>query len=346
MNIFPHKLIRIAAITLLSIVTFLSSGQDPDVETTMIWNKGSHNAFTDLIRFKSAFYCTFREGNSHVPKNASENGSIRIIRSHDGINWEPVALLTDPRSDLRDPKLSVMPDGRLMVIMGGSDYSSGKLSGMVPHVSFSADGMDFSKPSPVTITDGEGLGFDWIWRVTWKGKTGYSVDYQSGSVSPGNGLKLLKTFDGISWEKVASFNIEPLPNEATIRFDKNGSMMILLRREAGATGMLGISQTPYKSWKWTELDYRLGGPDFLVMKKNALLIGTRLYGPSSNSTVLYVTDKDGTIKKTVRLPSGGDTSYPGLLIHKKHLMVSYYSSHEGKSSVYIARLKIKDLLPE
>lgn len=230
-----------------------------------------------------------------------------------------------------------------MVVMGGSDYSSGKLSGMVPHVAFSDNGQDFSNPVPVTIKDGEGKGFDWIWRVIWKGKTGYGVDYQSGAANPGNGLKLLKTTDGISWETVTSFSIEPLPNEATIRFDKTGSMMILLRREAGATGMLGISQAPYTAWKWTELDYRLGGPDFLVMKDNNLLIGTRLYSPSSNSTVIYLTDKVGKVKKTVLLPGSGDTSYPGLLIRKKHLIVSYYSSHEGKTSIYLTKLRLKDL---
>ena len=343
MNSLIGIMIKLFAISLLSIVPAICSGQNPDVETKMIWDKGNHNAFTDLVRYKSALYCTFREGNSHVPKDASENGSIRIIRPYDGINWESVAFLSDKLYDLRDPKLSVMPDGRLMVIMGGSNYSTGKLSGTVPHVSFSSDGQDFTPQVPVSFKDGESIGFDWIWRVTWKGKTGYGVDYQSGAADSGTGLKLLKTSDGISWEKLASFSIGSFPNEATIRFDKNGSMMILLRRESGANGMLGISQAPYSDWKWTELDYRLGGPDFLVLKNN-LLIGTRLYKSPTNSTVIYLTDKQGKVKKTVLLPSGGDTSYPGMLISKKDLLVSYYSSHEGKSRIYLARIKMKDLL--
>jgi hypothetical protein len=32
------------------------------VPAVKIWDKGRHNAFTDLIRFKGKFYCTFREG--------------------------------------------------------------------------------------------------------------------------------------------------------------------------------------------------------------------------------------------------------------------------------------------
>jgi len=43
----------------------------------------------------------------------------------------------------------------------------------------------------------------------------------------------------------------------------------------------------------------------------------------------------------VTLPSGGDTSYPGLLWHEERLWVSYYSSHEGKTSIYLAVLGAK-----
>jgi hypothetical protein len=45
--------------------------------------------------------------------------------------------------------------------------------------------------------------------------------------------------------------------------------------------------------------------------------------------------------KLAKLPSGGDTSYPGLLWHNDMLYVSYYSGHEGKTSIYLAKVKIK-----
>ena len=38
------------------------------------------------------------------------------------------------------------------------------------------------------------------------------------------------------------------------------------------------------------------------------------------------------------LPSGGDTSYPGIARDGDSVMVSYYSSHEGRTSIYLARL--------
>jgi hypothetical protein len=46
----------------------------------------------------------------------------------------------------------------------------------------------------------------------------------------------------------------------------------------------------------------------------------------------------GDFKEILRLPSGGDTSYAGMLMYGGYLWISYYSSHEGKTSVYIAKV--------
>lgn len=328
--------------TTLLLLTPYTYSRKPEV--VKIWDQADHNAFTDLIRFKSAFYCTFREGKSHVPKDTTQNGKIRILKSADGKKWESVVLLENRRFDLRDSKLSITPDGRLMVLIGGSHYVNGVLLDMMPHVSFSLDGSDFSEPVAASIESSVRSGFDWIWRVTWKGNTGYGVVYQANLPDPGSRIRLLSTADGITYRQVAEFNISPLPNEATIRFDNDDNMMILLRREAGANGMLGISRQPYTDWSWKELGYRLGGPDFLILNTGKLCIGTRLYKPSAASTVIYITGMEGDIEKMIELPSGGDTSYPGLLIFKKRLWFSYYSSHEGKTSIYLAKIKVRDLL--
>jgi hypothetical protein len=42
----------------------------------------------------------------------------------------------------------------------------------------------------------------------------------------------------------------------------------------------------------------------------------------------------------VRLPSGGDCSYPGMVWHGNELWISYYSSHEDSTtSIYLSRLE-------
>jgi len=50
-----------------------------------------------------------------------------------------------------------------------------------------------------------------------------------------------------------------------------------------------------------------------------------------------------TLEPLLELPSGGDCSYPGMLWHEGHLWVSYYSSHEGKPSIYVAKVKLPQL---
>ncbi len=231
-----------------------------------------------------------------------------------------------------------------MVVMGGSHYVSGKLVDMLSHVSFSYDGINFTRPSPVSVENSIRSPFDWIWRVTWKGNTGYAVMYRSRMQDNSNRIMVIKTTDGTTYKKVSEPDIDSLPNEATIRFDRNNNMLILLRREANAKGMLGISSPPYNDWKWSCLAYRLGGPNFLVLKNNRLYIGSRLYQPGSAKTVIYFTDTEGNVEKTIELPSGGDTSYPGLLIFRNRLWISYYSGHEGKTSIYLAKIRNKDLL--
>ena len=47
----------------------------------------------------------------------------------------------------------------------------------------------------------------------------------------------------------------------------------------------------------------------------------------------------------LRLASGGDTSYPGMLVHDGKLWVSYYSSHEGKAAIYLAKIPLAKFPP-
>ena len=320
---------------------FFVYGQQPEIRK--IWDKAPHNAFTDLIRYKSYFYCTFREGVNHVPHDKTENGTIRIIRSKDGNEWNSVASLTSDQYDLRDPKLSITPDNKLMVLMGGSHYRKGENLEKLSHVAFSGNGPDFTQPRPVAIEESVRTQHDWIWRTTWRKNTGYAVVYQTRLPDDTWQTRLLKTKDGISYQHVCELEVGSKPNEATIRFDGE-QMFVLVRRANGANGMLGKSRPPYQDWTWHELGFRLGGPNFLFLPDDKLCIGSRHYKDSGAQTALFVTDRQGNLKQTIDLPSGGDTSYPGMLIFNNKLWVSYYSSHEEKTAIYLAKIRMNNLL--
>ncbi|MCO5237326.1 MAG: hypothetical protein M9933_13750 [Chitinophagaceae bacterium] len=322
----------------------MSFGQDlpRGITVEKIWDQGGHNAFTDLIRFKGKFYCSFREGDGHVPKNGV-NGKVRIVRSANGRDWESVALLEKPGIDLRDPKLSVTPSGEIMVIIGGSVYAGSTLKGRVPQVSFSdKKGNAFSDPEKVSIDPDIVSWGDWIWRVTWHKGVGYAIDYQVGPEERRGpvALYLLKTTDGLHFSKVYQFDIDGFPNEATVRFDGKDSMHVLIRRELGdQMGVLAVAASPYLDWNFHKLDYRLGGPNFVFLKNDQRIIGTRVHVPEVHLGLLGEI-QGYSFKEILRLPSSGDCSYPGMLVKGKKLYLSYYSSHEGKTSIYFAGIPL------
>jgi len=63
----------------------MSAEEMPDgvlkiVSVNKIWDKGPHNAFTDLVRFEDKWYCAFREAEGHV----RGGGTLRVLVSGDG----------------------------------------------------------------------------------------------------------------------------------------------------------------------------------------------------------------------------------------------------------------------
>jgi hypothetical protein len=326
--------------TLQGIVQAQSS---EEVKPIKIWDGAQHSAFTDLIRFKGNFYCSFREGTGHVP---GVDGLVRVLKSKDGLSWESAALLTKDGVDLRDPKLSITPDGRLMIIIGGSIYKNGKMLGRNPHVSFSDKaGKQFSDPEKVITDPSIPSWGSWYWRVTWHKGTGYAIDYQIGPDERRGptAMYLVKTKDGKKFEKVSKLDIDAFPNEATIRFDKKGDMHVMVRRElVDKLGVLAVSKAPFTDWNYTKMNIKLGGPNFLFTDKGQIIAGTRVYEPKVY-TALFSGDGNGTFKEIYHFPSGGDTSYPGLLVYKNKLWVSYYSSHEGKTSIYLGIIPMDKL---
>lgn len=314
---------------------------DRDVQVVKIWDKAPHNAFTDLIRFEGKFYCAFREGTGHVPGETGEDGKIRVLVSADGMKWESLALLAREDYDLRDPKLSCTRDQKLMLLYGGSIYDGKKLMGCQTHVSFlDKNGKVFSTPKPVVIDKKIRSDFDWLWSVSWFEGKGYGVVYQKNAENGGT-VFLVSTKNGISYSLVSELSSGGFPNEATVLVKPDREMLVLLRREKGDQhGYLGYSKPPYRNWTWNDLGIRLGGPNLIAYDTTRFIMGSRSYYSEGARTALWLITKTGSPKQFLELSSGGDTSYPGLVLSGDTLWVSYYSSHEGKSMIYLASVPI------
>jgi hypothetical protein len=245
--------------------------------------------------------------------------------------------------DLRDPKVSVTPDDRLMLVAGGSVYRGGtRLLGRQPRVAFSKDGREWSPPQRVLAEN------DWLWRVTWHGETAYGVAYRTGApegTPEDTGewtTTLYKSPDGVSWQPVTVWDIPGRPNETTLRFRDDGTCLALVRRESGdRQGWFGSAAPPYRDWTWRPIGRPIGGPELLVLKDGRILAAgrdDRADGPVT--AVDFLDPGSGNWPAGVALPSGGDTSYPGMVELGGEVWMSYYTSHEGKSAISFARLAV------
>jgi hypothetical protein len=309
-----------------AIAAFESEEWQPTLlRVTKIWDRAPHNAFTDLVRYHGRWYCTFREGEHHV---YGKDGQIRIIASEDGHHWHSVALLAEEGVDLRDPKLSVTPEDMLMVLAGGSVYEGETLRTRQPQVATSTDGQEWGPLRPI-LSKGE-----WLWRVTWHRGRAYGV-----SRDLDRALRLFASDDGVDYVVLCDLDVPGEPNETTLRFTADGTAIALVRREGGNKhAWIGTSTSPYVAWRWRDAGCRVGGPDFIILPNGDMWAAGRSY-VGEPATVLSRFGPQ-TYDPVLTLPSGGDTSYPGLVWHQETLWMSYYSSHEGKTSIYLAEIAL------
>src|SRR4051812_17963543 len=84
-----------------------------EIAVEKIWSEAPHSAFTDLIRFNNNWYCVFREAPGHM---SGPVGQARVLKSKDGKAWTSVSLFEMPGLDIRDPKISIAPGNRLMIL--------------------------------------------------------------------------------------------------------------------------------------------------------------------------------------------------------------------------------------
>lgn len=320
-----------------TMVSAASSVRAELVEAKRIWDQAPHNAFTDLVRWQNEFYCAFREGRGHV----SSDGKIRVLRSQDAGTWTSAALVELAGFDLRDAHLSVTPDGRLMLLGGAAPREKdGQSAPTGSFVAFSKDGIDWTKPQIVSEPG------RWLWSATWHEGKAYGVSYAAGSGE--RHLSLLVSEDGLAFKPVVErLFAEGFPNETALRFTSDGVCYALVRQDKGGDGpysaILGVSGGDFTKWNWHDLGTEFngfGGPNFIQLPTGQWLAAGRMHEGGAHTALCRLDMTEHKMTKLLKLPSGGDTSYPGLVWHNGLLYLSYYSSHEGKTSIYLAKIKI------
>lgn len=302
-----------------------------------VYDVEKHCAFTDLTKWSGKWYLVFRTSDNHA---YTKNGVIKVLKSADGVKWENEVSYEAPDMDLRDPKFITTRDGRLKVFTQGVKFNPDKTVNYQRGVVIEAEADIFNRDKPYTIFyDRKAY---WPWRFSNQNNISYAIGYGQ---SP-NVFQLVKTTDFKHIEEVCDLSqIQRTPTEATLRFRKD-SCYVLVRR-SGPT-LLGISNvSDICNLTWTELPLiGLGGPNFLFYDDNTLLISGRDYANqnysyANNRTSLFVYKiKEKKTYRILTLPTSGDTSYPGLYLSENELWISYHSSHEGPTKIYLAKVEL------
>lgn len=298
------------------------------ISVQKIWDQAPHNAFTDLVKFEGNYFCVFREGKGHV----SPDGALRVLKSSDGKNWESAALITSKTADLRDAKISITPDNQLLLTGAGALHQPADAKHQT-YVWFSQDGSNWGEA--INVGDPN----YWLWRIVWNNDKAYGVGYST--VMP-RGSRFYESQDGKTFKTVVEdFGIEGYPNETGLYFTENGQAYCLIRRDGKPNdALLGTASAPYKEWKWQSLNQYVGGPVMQVLPDGRVIVSGRKLDQGAKTAIWELDPQTAKLKELAVLPSGGDTSYPGLVYDDGILWVSYYSSHEGKSNIYLAQVKL------
>ena len=263
----------------------------------------------------------FREAQAHD----APGGILRVLKSETGGSWESAATVEERGIDLRDPKLSVTPDGRLMLLMGGCVYDDeGEYLTRAPRVSFSEDGATWSDPQKVLSED------HWLWRATWHGDRAYALSKLGEGKGPRRGF-LYSSTDGIDWDWITEFKL-PGVSETTLGFQPDGEMIALVR-----PGYIGASRPPYREWSFCETPERIGGPNFIRLPDGSLWGSGRLLH-RRRSTHGLGTHDDLIVRTGAHTPKRRGYQLRGLVWHDDLLWMSYYSSHEDGTNIYLAKV--------
>jgi hypothetical protein len=307
-----------------------------------VWADGRHNAFTDLVKWQGRYFLTFRNGTSH----GSMDGRILIISSEDLEDWELGAEISTPGDD-RDPKFLITPE-RLFLLFPSRTNATPRQGGTL--VSFSTDGRNWSRPQQAFIdnftfwrpvkgpgrpaSDGRPKEFGGLYYL--------AAYYYTGPVLEERRVELLQSEDALSWKSVSTIHRNGSSETALLFFPDGGLWATVRRKEKSAA--LAKSKPPYEDWKVSDLNVPLQGPAIIQMGDKIYAAGRKFLkeaGPLGRAqTALYILENE-ELKEILILPSGGDTSYPGFLpMGKNRLLMSYYSSHEGPASIYLAEVKV------
>jgi hypothetical protein len=297
-------------------------------EVRKIYSDGKHNAFTAFVKFKDQYLIAFRTAKEHN----STDGDIIVLSSTDAKEWKESLRLDIDKRDDRDPQMLIVGDKLIMYIasMKGPD--------LITYAVTTEDGKTWSKPKQVY--EDKFI----VWKPIVYGKMCYSGAHKKDEVSGGKGREVhfVKSSDGINWEKVSTIRSGNWESETTLHFGADGTCYAFLRQKYGSpSAQILEAKAPYTQWKNLPTDVKhFSGHSVRTYEGVTYLFSRDIPKPKEYGQVIY-TFADGKLTPYCRFPAGGDCAYAEAVRDGDNMLVSYYSTHEGQTNIYLAVVPLK-----
>ena len=292
-----------------------------------VYDDGRHNAFTALVRWKDAYWLSFRNADSHAYGEAD----LIVLCSPDGEKWteahrvnalpddrDPQFLATEKRLFLYDPALQ------------GPDLTT--------FATWTEDGATWSKPQPVYEPRYI------LWKPRIHGGRFLASAHRKGEGKDAAKMRqshLITSTDGLKWDKISLVSGGNYESETTIFPGPGDKLTAFLRIKYSVPGFILEAPPPYQEWTRRPADIHLSGHSVHAFRGTTYLFSRTMNDKGSDTGTMIYTYADGKATPYCKLPSGGDCSYAEAVEVGDEMLVSYYSSHEGRTSVYLARVPLK-----
>ncbi len=323
--------IRLSTAMLAACVALSSLSRADDLvkplEVHTVFANGKHNAFTAMRRFHGDLWLAFRSGDSHN----SPTADVLVLRSKDGKDWQPAYTL-DAVADDRDPQM-VATEKRLFL------YSPGmKGAELDTWLTYTDDGKTWSPPQKVYEPQYI------LWKPCLHEGVFYAAAHKKDESSAGKGreVHLVKSADGIQWDKVSTIRGGNWESETTLFIDDKHHATAFLRQKYGAPqAQILEADPPYASWTARPADIpHFSGHSVHTFRGVTYLLSRSMKADRTSGAAIYIF-AGGKLTPYCELPAGGDCAYLDAVEDGPNMLVSYYSTHEGSTNIYLATVPLK-----
>jgi len=296
-----------------------------------VFGDGNHNAFTALTRFKGDLWLAFRTAKAHT----APDGDIVVLRSSDdGKTWTESHRVNLARDD-RDPQFLVLGKRLILYDQAINDAA------LTCYAIHTEDGERVSEPKPVYEPAFV------LWKPALHNGKVYSATYTKGDAASGKGreARFIESEDGLAWKTVSTIGRAGSESESTLFFGPGDHATVFLRQKRGSPqAQIFEANPPYTDWNSRPANVSHFAGHSIHAFQGVTYFFTRTMDEKSRQAGLMIyIYADGKMEPYCRLPAGGDCAYAEAVEVGDNMLVSYYSSHEGATNVYVAEVPLKGL---